>query len=353
MPHALHILLRILAGIAGALLLYVAFFLYEDEEARIQNRLEEIWKRIDALHSSAISKEAAFLQGVTQTITEFLDDLLGPDILSTRAIGVSMAFSLGSFLLWNTFGPVSTASMLSPATIFWARLLFIVGVFVVLTRIEKKASRSILNGNNLIILGLLCSIFFVYGFVGMNPEEGLGLYLALGIVVFPGFWVDVLFIAFFRWVLKAISSTATLWTIIGCLVAVATVGLLLSGPAILASLPRLHQSFAFNFETVADDRFFNRPHSLEHLVIFVLCQVSTTNLVDALCLALLTAMITILLVHRLLWPLIKRPIYAANRKQLIKNTKLLGALGTMLLLYAFPNNPLVKWITGFLPNLKG
>lgn len=35
------------------------------------------------------------------------------------------------------------------------------------------------------------------------------------------------------------------------------------------------------------------------------------------------------------------------------NTKLLDALGTMLLLSAFPNNPLAKWFTHFLPSLKG
>ena len=79
---------------------------------------------------------------------------------------------------------------------------------------------------------------------------------------------------------------------------------------------------------------------------------SLTNLVDALCLLLLLVIMLLLLAHRLVWPVIKRPIYAANRKQLIKNTKLLGALGTMLLLYAFPNNPVVNWITHFLPNLK-
>ena len=36
MPSIARILLRILGGIAGTLLLYVAFFLYEDEEAGIQ-----------------------------------------------------------------------------------------------------------------------------------------------------------------------------------------------------------------------------------------------------------------------------------------------------------------------------
>ena len=75
MPHLAHILLRILAGIAGALLLYVAFFLYEDEEARIQNRLEEIWKRIDALQTRAMSKEAAFMHGVTRITSAILDRL--------------------------------------------------------------------------------------------------------------------------------------------------------------------------------------------------------------------------------------------------------------------------------------
>jgi hypothetical protein len=81
--------------------------------------------------------------------------------------------------------------------------------------------------------------------------------------------------------------------------------------------------------------------------------ISMTNFVDGLCLLLLLAVMALLLAHRLIWPLIKRPVYAANRKQLIKNTKFLGWLGTALLLYAFPNNPVVKWITHFLPNLKG
>ncbi len=77
MPNFVYILLRILAGVAGALLLYVAFFLYEDEEARIQNRLDQIWQKIDALQSSAMSREVSFLQGVTRTTSAILDRLLG------------------------------------------------------------------------------------------------------------------------------------------------------------------------------------------------------------------------------------------------------------------------------------
>ena len=114
-----HILLRILAGLAGALLLYVAFFLYEDEESRIQNRLEQIWKRIDALQSSAMSKEVAFLQGATRTTSAILDRLLGHKLVSWQSIAVSMAFSLASLLVCKTIVILSTETGMPKGDVFW------------------------------------------------------------------------------------------------------------------------------------------------------------------------------------------------------------------------------------------
>src|SRR5271165_1487057 len=123
MPNTLHILLRILAGIAGTLLLYVAFFLYEDEEARIQNRLEQIWRRIDALQSSAMSREGAFLQGVTRTTSAILDRLLGHKLLSAQSIAVSMAFSLASFCVWDASVIIELSTRTRAVVMFCALLL--------------------------------------------------------------------------------------------------------------------------------------------------------------------------------------------------------------------------------------
>ena len=86
---------------------------------------------------------------------------------------------------------------------------------------------------------------------------------------------------------------------------------------------------------------------------YTLINISMTNLVDAACILLLIVVMTVLLSHRIIWPLIKRPLYAANRKGLIKNTKLPGYLGIVLLSYALPNNPFVQWLTDFLPKIKG
>src|SRR5262245_61910959 len=99
MHNFVHMLLRILAGIAGALLLYIAFFLYEDEEARIQNRLEQIWKQIDTLHGTALTKEAVFVKGATRATSGLLDHLLGRKLLSLRFVAVSSAFSVASVSL--------------------------------------------------------------------------------------------------------------------------------------------------------------------------------------------------------------------------------------------------------------
>lgn len=157
---------------------------------------------------------------------------------------------------------------------------------------------------------------------------------------------DALFIVFFRWTLKRIAEVSGLGKIILYLVAVSSVLALLVGPALpyVALSPR-------NLWLFIDK--LSAPYYGLITPLYVAVNISMTNVLDALCLLLLVLVMVLLIAHRLVWPLIKRPIYAANRKQLIKNTNLLGALGTMLLLYAFPNNPVVDWITHFLPNLKG
>ena len=170
---------------------------------------------------------------------------------------------------------------------------------------------------------------------------GINLYEFLGLVV------DLFFIVFFRWVLRRIAATKNTWAIVCFLVIIIGVAAFLITPAVVLTTV----GFAF------------RRHSNDSVAItgaqwvtwwpfYIVGWVSITNAIDVVCLLLLASILTLLVIHRLLWPFIKRPLYAANRKGLIKNTKLLGAFGTMLLLYAFPNNPVVKWLTEFLPRWR-
>ena len=62
MTHIALIIARTVVISVGALLMYIAFFLHEDEEGKLQNRLELLWVRIDDLQSHALSKNTIFLK---------------------------------------------------------------------------------------------------------------------------------------------------------------------------------------------------------------------------------------------------------------------------------------------------
>ncbi len=317
------------------MLLYVAFFLYEDEEARIQNRLEQIWTKINALQSSAMSKEVAFLQGVTRTTSAILDRLLGHKLVSVQSVAVSMAFSMASLLVWHTFAfRFALSTTRSAVWLFCALILIILGSLR--PTLGEKSYHVGLASLVICLPWLVTSGMFAPGPSGHGLEVWPSAVRFIELVVLLGVLVDILFIAFFRWVLRNIAGISSFWVILLYFIAVSLVTGLLTGPAVIFSL---NPSSSYQFP-------------VPFLVWLVAYYTSTTNLVDALCLLLLLVIMLLLLAHRLVWPLIKRPIYAANRKQLIKNTKLLGALGAILLLYAFPNNPVVRWIVHFLPNLK-
>jgi hypothetical protein len=278
-----------------------------------------------------MSKEAAFLQGVTRTASTILDRLLGHKLLSIQSVAVSMAFSMASYMVFGAILEMRDMDehLLDAADVVTPLILLFLGSIPAFAASESPRFRLLLKPpikqlyQVVLIVFVICSPLLKYGIVRFAINDD--------VVVLLGVPVDFLFIVFFRWVLKRVAQLSRFWAIVLYLIATCCVAALLIGP------------FFLNFS--------GRWSLFEHADIVGF--VSATTLVDALCLLLLISIMLLLLAHRLVWPFMERLVYAVNRKQLIKNTKLLGALGTMLLLYAFPNNPVVQWITHFLPNLRG
>jgi len=104
MPQLLHTSLRIVAGLAGGLSLYAALFLYEDEQGRIQNKLEEWWVKLRDQEDSAISRHAAFMRAVARLATHGFDRVFGERVFSFRALWVSGWYSLASYILFPLNG---------------------------------------------------------------------------------------------------------------------------------------------------------------------------------------------------------------------------------------------------------
>src|SRR5436309_2081033 len=83
---SIHSVTQLAAGAAGALLLYLSFFLHEDEEGRLANRLEDLWIRMDDLQKKSLSRNAAFLSGASRIVLSLLSRLFGDRVLSLQAI---------------------------------------------------------------------------------------------------------------------------------------------------------------------------------------------------------------------------------------------------------------------------
>src|SRR5438128_3844359 len=82
----------------GVVLVYVAVFLYEDEQGKIQNGLEDLWLRLAERQQTALAQHGAFLHIAARIANSWLDRLFGKQLLSLRSIGVSVCYSLASFL---------------------------------------------------------------------------------------------------------------------------------------------------------------------------------------------------------------------------------------------------------------
>jgi hypothetical protein len=296
-------------NVIGWVLLYAAFFLYEDQEARIHNRIEEWWIRINDTHHAARSRAAAFMQGVASLTERGFNRLFGKRLLSLRLIGISVCFSIASFFL---FGFVSSAINHKPpegsplGAFCW--FLFFVSIGLVPAFSENQWVLrwwGVAVVAQLVPLGkLLLFASSVRG--GAFAARGVGyLLLAFGI----GFASDVSYIVLTRWILRRVSRIDRAPEII-----LAIVGNLLILVILLLAPIEIGMKVFPLAPTIAAVIMFS----------FVLNAVSFVVGSASLFLAFL------LLLHRLVWPVIERPLYAIHRFGLIRNKNLLWKIGLAL-----------------------
>jgi hypothetical protein len=92
-------LFRSVLYVLAALLLYASMFLSEDQEQRVQDRLEHLWLSID--DSSFSTWINSFIAGVAKLIAHWTNRLFGESLFSLRAVGVGMLLSMSSVLIWQ------------------------------------------------------------------------------------------------------------------------------------------------------------------------------------------------------------------------------------------------------------
>ena len=95
---ALALFLRLLSTVAGLILLYGAFFLYPGERENLQSKLEEWWVRLDDAKQRAHKGEPVFIRGIAETAHRGFSLVFG-EPFSARFFLMSALLSMISFSL--------------------------------------------------------------------------------------------------------------------------------------------------------------------------------------------------------------------------------------------------------------
>jgi len=298
-------LLRALNAL-GWLLLYSAVFLYEDQEGQMQNRIVRWWVRVDDARIVAHSRLEAFVQGVARLTARGFDQVLGETLISFRFAGVSLCLSIVSGLMALTFGAIRAhQSVRGP-------LLMSVGFVAVALLPAFETGRWVRRFWGLILIVVVLGplvpfLFFLYSRRGAASAGHAVSYVALAFGV--SFVCDICYVGLTRWMLRRVAVNSRVSGVV-LMVAInlLLLTMLLLGPIelgikLFTYWPEGGEVILFSFFLNAIDFFAGSA---------------------ALFLGIA------LLVHRLLWPALEKPLYALQRYQAISNKKLLWGLGLSL-----------------------
>lgn len=335
---------RIIAGMVSAILIYSSLFLYESEEGNLQNKLVDLWIRIDDAQRYALAKHTMLMRSVASLITSGLNRIFGGRAFSIQSIGVSACYALAALFLTmiilmqfvsgkraeipSSFWTISLGALILgsiPAMMqnsLWIRIwfVFLCGIVLFKVAIPVIEISSIVSSSDAPQLARVLYLFLIS--------------FGIGIILFT------LSVVLIRQVLRHISMSnsflrmalISLWSLLPIILMYGLLKLLefrLSA----SSIPDIPTSSALS-EADIKEWFNNWSIIIDIFLVLAFILAYLTNLVIVLISSLFIILGLIMLLHRILWPTIQRPVYTLQRLGIAKRSKLVAALGTLLLVYA-------------------
>ena len=327
----LWLVLKIASVVSGTLIVLISVFLYEPEEGLIQNKLEEWWVALSDAEPRAVNKHTAFMAAVADFASRVFDRLFGKKLLSIRSVGVSACFSLASLglvcspglKLFDMWYPDYLGVLYGPVIIS----LVIIGMLPAAlgTRLPE---RRWFVGVVLLCLVALAGMHAVDWFDAHARVGRETLYNAVFLLVTVG--SDTLFIAVTRWLLRKATRFHSVAGILGAILAnISLAGLLVFLPTFIA-WKEFTGRVKLPDKLDISDAIVQYTWSSNSREIF-LTTLSGSNVLDAVVACAFFILLLILLLHRLLWPIVKRPVYVLARLGILHRRALFLILGMFLM----------------------
>lgn len=345
MWDACFVLLRFIAGLIGVLLCFYLPFLREDEDkhldaldVKVKDKLSEWWIKIDDAKKYNLSRHTMFMRVVSDIAASIFDRLFGKRLFSFQSVAVSICFSVASLGIASLiflslrhyvstyFGVPSNFNTNRAFPLILVTLFFIIlGAFPLLF---SRWRRWKLIWYFLLTLTTIINILAIsiLGFVGARILTGnakpadsdaimlsqlISMILMYGLAI--GFACDVWFIAITRKALRWSSG-------LDSFIKITTVILL-----------NIILALALTVGPILIGRTVDHPLGP---VSFISLIVAYSNVINFFAAILFIALAMTMLVHRLFYYVLDRPIYLLQRVGFIRRKKLGVSIGVALLGFA-------------------
>jgi hypothetical protein len=316
------LLLRTLAILTGCALVCTRF-LYEDEEKRIQSRLEDWWVNLAYRSDQAFSLEGRFLRALTDATARFLSKITGDRLLSVRSISVSLSCAIIPVLLMSSAGflmvawlPANDEAMKSDPFLHQAQLIFD-GFPLYMKLLPLTLS-----------LGLIAAVIVPAVSSRMRWLYVISAIVCLVLIADVLITLRGLDASLYN---MALSVPVTVF----CQLYAMAVTRRIMGRSAKSSSARLILMLLFlNIFTLL--LLVIVPFTLKYLTDLALfgC-IGFENMVSFAGVFSFVALGIVLLLHRCIWPIILRPLYFLQRFRILEHRNLLIGAGVSLLLGTF------------------
>jgi hypothetical protein len=297
----------------GALLIYIALFLTESEEKTIENRLVDWWILIQDRQKETKSRLVLFSEEVARITSAALDRLLGNTFFGTKIITVSLSISLTPLVLAGIWFYICLTFQEGPGNLLAVFVLTVI-LLVLLGNLfgDPNHAGAGFHGVMCSLLILTILIVFIGAWVASMNEHPHDLYQWLGILAIIGTTVtsNCIVGAVTRWLLRLTAVMDSLLKILVTIVANYTLAFVFVVlPVVWLQQPNINGYLT----KINCDR--------EALVLGVLL------IPIALPTAAFSLLAITMLIHRIAWPLLHRPIYALQRFGIFKRRRAVGYIG--------------------------
>jgi hypothetical protein len=323
-PSKMHLSVTALRYTFGFLAYYTAAFVREDEERHIQNLLETWWIRLMYTRDRALSKAATFMTAIAKLADRTFDVFLGRRLWSLQSVGVSLFFSSASFCMGTLVTSYFVHRAIPPDSRFH---LFIYSVVLIAVAVLP----SLVGRLAFLIWGVFIAIyvapvviFLIYAVHKLWGSASLFRLIAtLVLLLIGGMVSNVAYIALTRWMIRRAMVMTRVIEIIAILaVDCALALLLLYAPIEVGSFLMSHLNLEVGFGVI---------------LVFML------NCGDIAACAVFFIIMIGMLLHRLVWPVLERPLYASQRYGLVRKKVTLWTVGSVLI-FGPPGFAVVKAI---------